>query len=74
VEKSLEVKRSVAVVGDNDCGVEALAVERNAVDKSELVGPESLEVVADALRGQAKVELDTGAGALTGGLSKELPS
>jgi hypothetical protein len=74
VKKSLEVKCILAVVGDNDCGAEALAVERNTVDKSKLVGPECLEVVADALRGQAKVELDARAGALAGGLSEELPS
>ena len=74
MEKSLEVKRSIAVVGDNDCGVEAFRVERHTVDEGKLVGPESLEVVTDALRGQAKVELDAGAGALAGGLSEELPS
>lgn len=74
MKKSLEIKYSVAVVGDNDCGVEAFRVERHTVDESKLVGPQSLEVVTDALRGEAKVELNAGAGALAGGLSEELPS
>lgn len=74
VKKSLEVKCGVAVVGDNNCGVEALTVERNAVDEGKLVGPKSLEVVADALRRETEVELDARARALAGGLSEELPS
>jgi hypothetical protein len=74
VKKSLEVESSVTIVGNNNSSVETLRIKRDTVDKSKFVGPESLEVVADALRGETKVELHAGARALAGRLSKELPS
>jgi hypothetical protein len=74
VKKCLEVERNITVVGNNNGGVQTLRVERHTVDKGKLVGPESLEVFANAFRRKAEVELDARAGALAGGLSEELPS
>jgi hypothetical protein len=74
VKKSLEVESSVTIVGNNNSSVETLRVKRDTVDEGKLVGPKSLEVVADALGGKTKVELHARARALAGRLSKELPS
>jgi hypothetical protein len=74
VEKGLEVESSVAIVGNNNSSVKTFRIKRDTVDESKLVGPKSLEVVADALGGKTKVELHAGARALAGRLSKELPS
>ena len=57
VQQGLEIKRSITVGGDNKRGVEAIAVERNAVDEGELVWPQSFGLFGDTLRGKAKVEL-----------------
>lgn len=39
VQERLELKRLVALVGDDQRGVQALAAQRHAVQKTKLVGP-----------------------------------
>lgn len=74
MQQGLELERNVAIVGDDQGGVQAVPVKHDAVDESKLVGPQLLGLFRNALGGEAKVELDTGAGALAGGLAKKLPS
>lgn len=74
MQEGLELKRNIAIVGDDQGGVQAIPVKHDAVDESKLVRPQLLGLFRDALRRQTKVKLDAGAGALAGGLAKELPS
>ena len=74
MEQGLNLERLVAVVADDERRVEALAVERNAVQQAELVRPQLARRVVEVLRREAKVELDAGArGAFARGLAEELP-
>jgi hypothetical protein len=76
VQKSLELERLVAIVGDNHGSGQALSVERDAVQQAKLVRPKALDFLVEVVRGKAKVELDAvgRAGTLAGGLAKELPA
>jgi hypothetical protein len=74
VQQGLELKGSLAVVGDDEGGDEVLGLEGDAVEQGVLVRPEGLDGLVDVVGGQAKVELDARGCALGGRLAQELPA
>jgi hypothetical protein len=74
VHQDLDIIGDIALVGDDDGGGERFPVKGDAVDGAELIGPESADLLVDALGGQTKVELDAIGGGLGRGLAKELPA
>lgn len=75
MQQGLELERDLAIVSDDEGGVEALLVESDAVQQAKLVRPQALPLVVELLRGQSKVQLDARSrGALARGLAEELPA
>lgn len=74
MQKSLALKRHVALVCHHQRSAQALGSKRNAVEKTKLVRPQLAGSIVEVLRGQAKVELDTAGRRLVGGLAEELPA
>lgn len=75
MQQRLNLKRHIAIIRHDKRRVEALAVERDAVQEAEGVRPQRLGLGVEALGRQAEVELDAVAvtGALAGRLAQELP-
>lgn len=55
MQQGLELERDLAIVSDDEGGVEALLVESDAVQQAKLVRPQTLPLVVELLRGQSKV-------------------
>jgi DNA-binding transcriptional regulator YdaS (Cro superfamily) len=73
MQQRLELKRHLAIIGDDERGVEALAVERHAVDQAKRVRPQLPGRLVEVLGREAKVELDARRGTLARRLAEELP-
>lgn len=76
MEQGLELEGLITLVTDDQCCDKALSIEGNAVEQSELIGPELLGIIIEVFRRQAEIEFDTmrRAGALASGLSEEFPA
>lgn len=72
MQKSLALKRHVTLVCHHQRSAQALRSQRNAVQKTKLIGPQLSSSIVEVLRGQTKVELDAVRRSL--GLAKELPA
>ena len=59
VHESMALKRSIAIVGHHERGVQAVAVEGDTVKKTEAEGPLAPDRFVEVFGGETEVQFDT---------------
>lgn len=74
VHQGLALEWSVSIIGNHECSVQTIAIERNAVQEAEAEGPLAPDRFVEGFGGETKVELDAGRGSFAGRLAEEFPA